>query len=175
MVAASEYTATPVIGQGLGVASMGSALVLERSLGVTGFRSFYFDSYPEHLEQYSSHVEAGQAGLQIHVTSDPRLQNFYVEVLTRSVRAMLRRERLTLDDFQVIFAPELKPEFLAQLAASLEVKETSMVTSGQGNLFTSGPAASWEAAQARGMRAGDLGLFLTVGPGIEVACASYAF
>jgi 3-oxoacyl-[acyl-carrier-protein] synthase III len=177
VVAASEYAETPVSGQPpLGVASAGSALVLERSPDATGFRSFYFDSHPEHRERYHSYVQTDASGPpRLGVVSDPGLQDCYLEAVAATVRAMLQREQLALDDFALIFPPQLSPEFLARLAVALEVEQARLVPCGQDDLFTSAPAGGWEAAQARGVQAGTLGLFLTVGPGIEVACASYRF
>ena len=175
VVAASEYNESRVAGQALDVASMGSALVLERSPDSTGFRSFHFSSYPEHLEGYSSHAEAGPRGPRLHVRSDSRLQQLYVEVLTRSVRDLFQRERLTPDDFQVFHGPALQPEFSARLAACLEVDAAMLAPSRHGDPFTSAPAASWEASRGREFPGGSLGLFMTVGPGIEVGCATYVF
>ena len=175
VVAASEYHETQVAGQALDVAGMGSSLVLERSPDATGFRSFHFSSYPEYLERFSSHAEPGPSGPRLYVRSDSRLQEFYVEALTRSVHAMLQRERLTPGDFQVFFAPALEPESLARLAASLNLEAPRIVVSRHANAFTSAPAASWEASRCRGFPKGSLGLFMTVGPGIEVGCATYVF
>ena len=174
-VAASEYNETQVAGQTLGIASMGSAVLLERSLDATGFRSFFFSSYPQHLERYSSYAEGGPHGPRLRVKSDSRLHEAYVDALARSVRCMLHRERLTSEDFQVFFAPALKPELMARLAAALEVNSSRLVTSGHVDLFTSGPAASWEASRDTDFPRGSLAMFLTVGPGIEVGCATYQF
>ena len=175
VVAASEYNETSSAGEPLDVADMGSALVLERSLDATGFRSFYYRRFPEHFERYRSFAQSDPSGPRLHVVRDPRLHGYYLDALTLSVSAMLRREGLTLDDYQVIFPPQIAPEFAARLTASLQVEETRLVTCGPGNLFTSGMAASWEAVEARDTSTRELGLFLAVGPGIEVACATYAF
>ena len=183
VVAASEFNETPVAGQpALELASVGSGLVLERTpettetLETTGFRSFYFDSHPEHLAAYHAYAQTDESGPpRLRVISDPHLQSSYLEALATSVGAMLQREQLTLDDFAVIFPPQLSPEFRVQLAAALGVDQAKLVACDGGNLFTSAPAAGWEAAGERGIEAGSLGLFLAVGPGIEVACASYRF
>jgi len=177
VVAASEYCETPVSGQpALGIANTGSALVLDRSADATGFRSFYFDSHPEYLERYRSYALTDTSGPpRLGVVSDERQHDCYLEALAASVRAMLRREQLTLDDYAVIFPPQLSPEFLTRLAAVLEVERDRLVACGTEDLFTSAAAAGWEAARARAVPGGALGLFLAVGPGIEVACASYRF
>ena len=177
VVAASEFGEPPVSGQpSLGAANVGSALVLERSGDATGFRSFSFGSRPEHLERFRSSAHTDTSGPpRLRIVSDARLQDCYLEALIDSVHAMLRREQRTLDDFAVIFPPQLSPEFLTRLAAGLEVERDRLVACGTEDLFTSAAAAGWEAAQARAVPTGALGLFLAVGPGIEVACASYRF
>ena len=177
VVAASEFGETPVSGRpALGVANAGSALVLERSGDATGFRSFYYESRPEHLERFRSSAQTDTSGPpRLRIVSDAGLQDCYLEALVESVHAMLRREQRTLDDFSVIFPPQLSPEFLTRLAAALEVECDRLVACGTEDLFTSAAAAGWEAVRARAVPAGALGLFLAVGPGIEVACASYRF
>ena len=177
VVAASEFGETPVSGHPpLSVAVAGSALVLERSGDATGFRSFYFDCRPEHLERFRSSAHTDTSGPpRLRIVSSAGLQDCYLEALVEAVHAMLRREQRTLDDFSVIFPPQLSPEFLTRLAAALEVERDRLVACGTEDLFTSAAAAGWEAARARAVPAGALGLFLAVGPGIEVACASYRF
>ena len=177
VVAASEFGEKPVSGHPpLSVAVAGSALVLERSGDATGFRSFYFDCRPEHLERFRSSAHTDTSGPpRLRIVSSAGLQDCYLEALVEAVHAMLRREQRTLDDFSVIFPPQLSPEFLTRLAAALEVERDRLVACGTEDLFTSAAAAGWEAARARAVPAGALGLFLAVGPGIEVACASYRF
>ena len=177
VVAASEYGEAPVPGHpALGVANTGSALLLERSSDATGFRGFYFASRPEHLERYHSYAQTDTSGPpRLRIVADARLQDHYLDALAAGVRALLRREQLTLDDFAWIFPPQLSLEFRVRLAAALEVEPARLVTCGSEDLFTSAAAAGWQATRSRHVQAGALGLFLAVGPGIEVACASYQF
>ncbi len=177
VVATSEYGETPVAGQPpLAAASAGSALRLERSGDATGFRSFYFASRPEHLERYHAYAQTDTSGPpRLRVVSDPRLQDYYLDALAAGVGALLREEQRTLDDFAVILPPQISPRFLARLAAALELDPARLVACGTEDLFTSAAAAGWEAIPARAAQPGALGLFLAVGPGIEVACASYRF
>ena len=177
VVAVSEFCETPVPGDPEpNIANTGSALLLERSEDATGFCSFYFDSRPEHLGRYNSYAQTDTSGPpRLGVVSDAHLQDYYREALVASVRAMLQREHLTLDDYAVILPPQFSPQFVTRLAAELEVEHDRLVACGTEDLFTSAAAAGWEAARARTVPAGALGLFLAVGPGIEVACASYRF
>ena len=177
LVTASEFCETPVPGASdPGVVNAGSALLLERSEDATGFCSFSFASYPEHLERYRAYAQTDTSGPpRLCVVSDAHLHDYYLEALAASVRAMLRREQRTLHDYAVILPPQLSPQFLTRLAARLDVDPERLVACGTENLFTSAMAAGWEAVRARAVPAGALGLLLAVGPGIEVACASYRF
>ena len=177
VVAASEFTETPVDGQQpLGLASAGSALVLERSSGRSGFRSFFVDTHAEYLDWYHAYAYTDDSGPpRLRVDRDERFTERLPEAVAGSVAELLRRESLSLDDFAVIFPPQFGPEFLDRLAAALGVEQSRLVSCGGGNLFTSAAAAGWEAARERTFAPGSLGLFLTAGAGIEVACATYEF
>ena len=177
VVAASEFNETPVDGQQrLGLASAGSALVLERSPGRSGFRSFFVDTHAECLDWYHAYAYTDDSGPpRLRVDRDERLTERLPEAVAGSVAALLRRESLSLDDFAVIFPPQFGPEFLDRLAAALGVEQSRFVSCGGGNLFTAAAAAGWEAARERTFAPGSLGLFLTAGAGIEVACATYEF
>ncbi len=176
VIAASEFNETPVDGQPpLGLASAGSALVLERSTGRAGFRSFFVDTHAEYLDWYRAYAYTDDSGPpRLRVERDDRLAERLPEAVAGSVTELLRRERVSLDDFAVIFPPQLGPEFLDRLADCLGVERSRFVSCGGGNLFTAAPAAGWEAAGARAVP-GSLGLFLAAGAGIEVACATYEF
>ena len=177
VVATSEFNETPVDGQQpLGLASAGSALVLERSPGGPGFRSFFVDTHPEYLDWYHAYAYTDDTGPpRLRVDRDERLTERLPEAVAVSVASLLRRERLSLDDFEVIFPPQLGPESLRRLAAALGVAQSRFVSCGGGNLFTAAAAAGWEAARERAIAPGSLGLFLAAGAGIEVACATYEF
>ena len=177
VVAASEFNETPVDGQPpLGLASAGSALVLERSPGGPGFRSFFVDSHDEYLDWYRAYAYTDESGPpRLRVDRDERWTERVPEAVSSSVAELLRRERLSLDDFAVIFPPQLGPEFLDRLATNLGVAPDRFVSCGADNLFTAGAAAGWEAAGEYAVASGGLGLFMAAGAGIEVACAVYEF
>ena len=177
VVAASEFNETPVDGQPpLGLASAGSALVLKRSSDRAGFRSFFVETHAEYLDWYRAYAYTDESGPpRLRVERDERLAGRLPEAVAGSVTELLRRERVALDDFAVIFPPQLGPEFLDRLADVLGVERSRFVSCGGGNLFTSAPAAGWEAAGERALPPGSLGLFVAAGAGIEVACAIYEF
>ena len=176
VVAASEYDETPVTGQQpLGIANMGSALLLEPGRGEEGFCSFYFDSHPEHLELYHSYARTDSAGPpRLSVFRDAAIQERYLEAIAATVAGLPEHEGRSLDDYALILPPQVSPQFRAELAARLRVEPERLAADAGGNLFTSSLAAGWE-AHAADAKPGSLALVLAVGPGIEVACASYRF
>ena len=177
VVATSEFNETPVDGQPpLGLTNAGSAMVLERSPNRAGFRSFLVDTHPEYLDWYRSYAYTDESGPpRLRVDQDKRWSERLPEALAASVAELLRRERLSIDDFAVIFPPQLGPQFAARLVATLGAEQSRFVPCTGANLFTAAPAAGWEAARERVTEPGSLGLFLAAGAGIEVACATYEF
>ena len=177
VVAASEFDENPVDGQSpLGLAIAGSALVLERSDDRTGFRSFFVDTHDEYLDWYHAYAYTDESGPpRLRVDRDERWTGRLPDAVADTVAELLRRERLSLDDFAVIFPPQIGPEFVDRLAAVLAVERSRFVSCSGGNLFTAAAAAGWAAAGERVVEPGSLGLFLAAGAGIEVACATYQF
>ena len=177
VVATSEFTETPVDGQQpLGLANAGSALVLERSPVRSGFRSFFAATHDEYLDWYRAYAYTDESGPpRLRVDRDERWTERLPEAVAASVAELLARERLSLDDFAVIFPPQFGPGFLDRLAVVLGVEQSRFVSCGGGNLFTASAAAGWEAAGERVIASGSLGLFLAAGAGIEVVCATYEF
>ena len=177
VVATSEFAETPVEGQQpLGLANAGSALVLERSSGRSGFRSFFATTHDQYLDWYHAYACTDESGPpRLAVERDERWAERLPEAVAASVAELLRRERRSLDDFAVIFPPQFGPRFLDRLAAVLGVERSRLVSCGGGNLFTASAAAGWGAAGERVIAPGSLGLFLAAGAGVEVACATYEF
>ena len=177
VIATSEFSEAPVDGQPrLEVANAGSALVLQRSAGRAGFRSFFTDTHDECLDWYRAYAYTDDTGPpRLGVDRDERLAERLPEALASSVAEFLRLESLSLDDFAVIFPPQFGAEFRDRLAALLGVQRGRLVSCGDGNQFTASTAAGWQAVRDRIIAPGSLGLFLAAGAGIEVACATYEF
>ena len=175
VVATSEFNETPVDGEPpLGLASMGSALVLQRSVGAIGFRSFYFAHHYQFLNWYRAYADTGESGPpRLRVDRNERLADRLSEAVAASVVDMLRYEGMTLDDFSVIIPPQMGPGFLGRLATSLGVDRKRFIAREGGNLFTAWFASAWQELRRREIAPGNRALVVSVGAGGEVGCASY--
>jgi 3-oxoacyl-[acyl-carrier-protein] synthase III len=83
-----------------------------------------------------------------------------------------------MDRVSVIFPPQISTSFVARLANVLEVDRTRLIDMGKedGDVFTSSLPAAFERAYEQGLvKAGEIGLIITVGSGIQVGCALYYF
>jgi len=159
-------------------AQLGSALILDDGHGTTGFGRFVFKSFPEHLEAVSVYAtyEAGAAQLFFH--HDPRLDDHYLARVPEVVRELLELEQVDRSRIKAIFPPQISTAFIARLAGVLDVDPARCIdaTIPGRDLFTSSlPYALRDAARRDLVHAGDLGLIIAVGSGIQIGCALYAF
>ena len=181
MVTASEVENNRPGGPGrrTGVMETGSAAILEAAPdGDTGFGAFLFKSFPEHALRLGAHTEMVDGQLVLNVERDRRLDDVYRDCIALAVRELLAEEGLSIADLQVILPPQVAPGFVAALAAKLEVDPGRCVDIAvDGNdLLSSSLVHSMQHALDRGMvNAGDLGLVIAVGSGIQVGCALYRF
>jgi 3-oxoacyl-[acyl-carrier-protein] synthase III len=90
---------------------------------------------------------------------------------------LLDKEGLTMDQIQLIFPPQVSPEFAKGLADRLRVPAERMVEISNGeDYFTSSMACSIRAAQESGkVKPGDIGLYICMGAGLQIGCAVYYF
>lgn len=181
MVTASEVENNRPGGPGgrTGVMETGSAAILEAAPdGGTGFGAFLFKSFPEHALRLGAHTEMIDGQLVLNVERDPQLGGIYRDCIVRAVHELLANEGLSMADLRVILPPQVAPGFVAALAAELAVDPDRCVDIAvDGNeLLSSSVVYSMQRALDRGMaKAGDLGLVIAVGSGIQVGCALYRF
>jgi 3-oxoacyl-[acyl-carrier-protein] synthase III len=162
----------------LGLEETGSALLLEAGNGVQGFGAFVFRSYPEYKDSLVSCTVPHQGRIILGQQAHPDLARHYLDCIARTVPDFLEREKLDRTDLAVILPPQLPGTFLADLARVLDVPEAKVVraTEGERDLFTSSLAFGFAHVQQSGrVRAGDVGLVISVAAGIEVGCALYHF
>ncbi len=166
-------------GERTGIMETGSAVILEAAPdGDTGFGAFLFRSFPEHALRLGASTEMVDGQLVLNVERDPELADIYRDCIALAVRELLAREGLSMADLRVILPSQVAPGFVAALAAELEVDPARCVDIAvDGNdLLSSSVVYSMQHALDRGMvKAGDLGLVIAVGSGIQVGCALYRF
>jgi 3-oxoacyl-[acyl-carrier-protein] synthase III len=87
-------------------------------------------------------------------------------------------EKLDLSNIDKIFPPQISSDFIERLSEKLNVPlERFVNVAGEGpDLFSSSLAYAFEHAVEHGVvKAGDTGLMIAVGSGIQVGCALYYF
>lgn len=191
MVATSEYVDFNVeyVSEGqVEFAKIGSAILLEQSDDNSGFYDFCFAHYPQYINDYAvklhseRQAQSEKSDGKLHrvdreyrfgISGD--LNQHYLECISDTVRAFLQHVDLSADDIDIVFPPHISPAFTTQLAAAINIPEERMVQSDIKHPFTATAAAAWEALPKDAVQKGRIGMFISVGAGIQVACALYAF
>jgi 3-oxoacyl-[acyl-carrier-protein] synthase III len=162
----------------LGIEETGTAFIVERSSGGEGFGPFLFRTYPEQSDAFRSFLtnRDGKYYLRFHREAD--LDRRYITAIVDTVQDFLRVEELQLSEITRIFPPQISSTFISDLSVALDVPHemfVEAVTDGR-DLFTASlPFALRLAGEQRLVSEGDVGLFVGVGSGIQVACALYYF
>ena len=162
----------------VGIEETGSALILNESAdGKTGFGQFMFKHFPEYAGAVSSHTVVRNGKMILDMQQDPELEQYYLRCIQETVREFLQREELDLTQVRVILPPQISSVFNVALAAGLHIGADKMVdVNGEHDLFTSSlPYALHHVRKQRLAKAGDIGLIISVGSGIQVGCATYYF
>ncbi|HEX5159839.1 MAG TPA: 3-oxoacyl-[acyl-carrier-protein] synthase III C-terminal domain-containing protein [Ktedonobacterales bacterium] len=173
-----ENNATVFPARMRGLVEMGSALVLETHNGSGGFGGFLFRSFVEHLDALFTRTneEGGKTYLECAKSED--LEERYLTCIAQTVREFLAAEEIVLDQVNVVFPPQISSSFISRLATILGLDRSRFVDAclDNGDAFTSSLPLALEQAREHGsMNAGDIGLMIAVGSGVQVGCALYRF
>ncbi len=171
LVLASEVENHPRIPRGIRP-SASAFLLRPSSNGKTGFESWFFRDYPEHSATASCRLRYNGAW---EVPSKESRERGFVECIHDAVGRFLLREGIRIQDIAVAFPPQISPSFLRDLRGVLGERQVEIAKEGE-DWFTSSPAAALDYARREDrIRSGDLGLFIGVAMGVQVACALYRF
>lgn len=166
-------------GELLGLQETGSAVLLDAAPeNGSGFGSFAFSSFPQHVDAFTSHCTNKDGKAYLQVASDARLERYYIEGIQATVHDLLLREGLDLSRISTILPPQRSGSFLDQLSAALNVSRDRFVevTDRVGDLYTSSLPFAFQALQCdQRVRPGDIGLLIAAGSGVQVGCALYYF
>lgn len=143
-----------------------------------GFGGFAFQSFPEHAELYESAVDLSIARGRLCVRCAPEFEMAALDALGPVVAGLLDRERLTPAQIDLVLPSQLSPGFVGALGQHLDIGQERIVdlTDRFADPHSTAPLLALHEAErqgrtARGMRA----LFVTVGAGLTVGVALYAF
>ena len=161
-----------------GIEETGSALLLDESPdGKTGFGNFVFKSFTDYMGASGSRSIIRNGKTIMHFERDPKLERYYIQCIRETIQELLELEQLTMAQIKVILPPQISSDFITDLSQRLEIERSRFVDVGaERDLFTSSLPYALEQARSQQMiKAGDIGLIINVGSGIQVGCASYYF
>ncbi len=160
------------------IAAGASAVLLEASDdGTTGFGDFRFEDFPEYRNAVVSEAVLS-AVPYVEFKRDQDLEALFLKCIPRTVHALLEAARLTVRDVAAVLAPALSSAFTSALADTLNIERSKFVDAGvpDGDLSSSTFPYTFARAVDSGMvRAGDIGLIINVGSGLQVGAATYYF
>ncbi len=164
----------------LGIRETGSAMVLhkEETDSNIGFGNFMFKNFPAYLDTYQTHSTWGKGEAYLDFIKNPNMEEFYLKCIVETVHDFMELEGLKLEDFDLLFPPQISPEFVGQLKDQLALSDDKVVNIAREgeDFFTSSVPQSIRFAQETGMvKEGSKGLIIAVGSGIQVGCAIYQF
>jgi 3-oxoacyl-[acyl-carrier-protein] synthase III len=157
----------------------GSALILEENTtDGSGFGNFLFKHFAPYIDALVSSIGQEKGHNFLRFVKHPNIEQFYLECIPLAVRELLEKEGLELAQIKAIFPPQISSSFIRLLGERLQVARERFVDLAQDgkDLFTSSFAYGLRQAQQQGLvKAGDIGLIIHVGSGIQVGCAIYYF
>ncbi len=159
----------------MGIANVGSAMMMEKSAGARGFREFAFYTYPEHRGAFRTYCDMEKQPV-MHLEVDGAYENTLRECITASVRKLLEHENMSIGDFAHIIPPQVSQKFSSDLTGDLNATAGQMVVCEQENLATSSLPAAWSkltGAAGGGPKPGQQTLCISASAGINVSCAIY--
>ena len=162
----------------LGIEETGSALLLEAASGRDeGFGSFMLRSFAEHEGDFVSHLMNRDEKAYLRFTKAPDLERHYIDAMARTTSEYFRSEDVALADIDWVLAPQVSSAFLTELSGVLGLPRERFIDVQAGkDLFTSSIPVALHAAREGGLvQAGDSGLIVTAGSGIQVGCVLYHF
>jgi 3-oxoacyl-[acyl-carrier-protein] synthase III len=160
-----------------GLSETGSAVILGRTSGTAGFGRFVFHHHPEHADALATYTQHRDEQTWLQIDRDPNLTAHYLDCIPPCVEELLKLEELDPSDIAAVFPPHLSGADRTELAARLRIPGSRFVDlDADTDPFSSSvPHGLQHAWRHRLVRAGDIGLIVSVGSGVQVGCAIYRF
>ena len=179
VAAESENNAESFPEKLVGIRETASALILDsHPSDDKGFSRFLFSNDEDSLNAYTTYYRAGDTNPYLHVVKDTNLETMYIDCIFPAVQELLQIEGLDLNNIDKVFPPQISSNFITRLSEKLNLpRERFIDVVGEGpDFFSSSIGYAFEHAYENGLvKAGDTGLVIAVGSGIQVGCAIYYF
>jgi 3-oxoacyl-[acyl-carrier-protein] synthase III len=162
-----------------GLREAASAVLLEVSdNGGEGFGGFLFHDDPAHLGAFESHLAQSNCRTTMRYRRGGPLEPACLANLEAAFRSLLDREGITPEQVAAVLPPQTSVTFLRALRERLPVRSEIVVDAAtpDQDLFTSSLAFSLKHLRSTNPpRAGDVGIVLGTGTGIQTIAAVYHF
>src|SRR5207237_6021677 len=106
------------------------------------------------------------------------IEDYYLKCINETIGELLALEELAISEIKVIFPPQISSTFISRLSSEMNVcreKFVDIAHDGKDYFTSSLPYALQHAREQQLVKAGDIGLIINVGTGIQVGCATYYF
>ncbi|WP_417730545.1 3-oxoacyl-[acyl-carrier-protein] synthase III C-terminal domain-containing protein [Rosistilla oblonga] len=161
--------------QSIDVSPMASALIVQESVDATsGFLSFHFQDFTQYKDLRKAEGYWNQQGQAcMNCTDHPEaLHAAYLECIETTVANFLKANELSLDEIARIVPSPISSVFVADVAARLQfpAEKTLDISDANGSLMSSAIPVGVKNLDAA---PGEMVLFISVSPGIQIGCALY--
>ena len=156
-----------------------SVVILEESAGgKEGFGNFVFKYFTDYLDTFAAYAVQERGKTYVHFKNDPNIEHYYLKCINETIGELLELEKLAISSIKVIFPPQISSAFISRLSSEMNVcreKFVDIAHDGKDYFTSSLPYALQHAREQQLVKAGDIGLIINVGTGIQVGCATYYF
>jgi amino acid adenylation domain-containing protein len=160
-----------------GISETGSAVILDRDDGAAGFGRFVFHHHPEYGAALATYTRKHEGQTLLQIDRDASLTARYLDCIPPAVEELLKLEELDTSEIAVVFPPYLSPADGTELAERINIPRSRFVdlVSDTDPFSSCVPYGLEYALRHKLVQPGDIGLIISVGSGLQVACATYRF
>jgi 3-oxoacyl-[acyl-carrier-protein] synthase III len=156
----------------------GAALIIDRSPhNHIGFGSFLFKTFESYQTYYDTVFAIREKNGRAYVRKSAELERAYLDCIPAAAAEILKKEKLAMDDIDLVLSSQISHSFLDGLAAKLNVPESRIVNildTAKGDTHTTSMFLSFDHALKNNiLKPGQKVLMLSVGAGITVGGTVY--
>lgn len=143
-----------------------------------GFVGFAFQSFPEHADLYESVVDLSVAEGRLRIKRAPDFERVALDLVGPVVATLLDQEGFEPARIDLVLPSQLSPNFVGALGRVLDIGQERIIdlTDRFADPHSTAPLLALHEAERLGRTGrGTRALFVTVGAGLTVGAALYAF
>lgn len=160
--------------------SAGCVLLEKQEDARKGFGNFVFEQTPEKIEALMSQTRLTKPNGRYYLETrrDPELYEYFLKAIGPAVEKLLKNAQLKMEQIDIVLGPQLGEKFHQGLVQCLGAPVEKVIDTGHrgGELLSCDLVYTFDyVLQNEKVKSGDIGLFISAGSGIEIACAIYYF